>query len=201
LPIQPDGINRIEYFLNGKLVATVKTSPYNYHLDTTKLLNGSYNFTTKTYYANGQKKSVSQTIIVKNKFGWTQFKLRAQKLAWLIILLSLAVGAAVVAWIVHKRGGGSGYSGDSSYDSDVYAGPTDTIPPTPTSSGMVTNAYDSVQNSSSPDGLGQTSIPDVSDWKPMSRINGQTSPSPSTQANSPGYQPTTIVRPTDTSNL
>jgi hypothetical protein len=113
-PIQPDGINRIEYYLNGKLVATVKTPPYTYHLDTTKMLNGSYKLTTKTYYANGQTKSTSQTVIVKNPFGWTQFKLRTQKFAWLIILLIILIGAAIAAWIIHKRGNGpDNYYGDS----------------------------------------------------------------------------------------
>ncbi len=119
-PIQPDGINRIEYYLDGKLVATVKTAPYTYHLDTTKLLNGKYKLTMKTYYLNGQTKSVSQTIIVNNPFGWSQVKLRMQKFAWLIILLIILLGAAIAAWIIHKRG-----SGPENYYGDGQSGSND----------------------------------------------------------------------------
>ncbi|HEX8182999.1 MAG TPA: Ig-like domain-containing protein [Candidatus Saccharimonadales bacterium] len=112
LPVQPDGINRIEYYLGGKLVATVKTAPYKYRLDTANMLNGRYNLTTKTYYANGQFKSVSQTVIVDNPFGFTQFKLIMKKFAWLIILLLLLIAAAVAAWIMHRGGKWNGHDDD-----------------------------------------------------------------------------------------
>jgi hypothetical protein len=124
LPIQPDGVNRIEYYLDGKLVATVKTPPYKFHLDTTKLLNGSYHLTTKTFYLNGQTKSVSQTIVVKNAFGWEQLKLRLQKLAWLIILVTVLLIAAVIAWAVHGRTPGAG--GSDHYDFREYEDDTTT---------------------------------------------------------------------------
>ncbi|HEX8227264.1 MAG TPA: Ig-like domain-containing protein [Candidatus Saccharimonadales bacterium] len=117
LPIQPDGISKIEYYLSGKLVKTVTTAPYKYRLDTTKLLNGKYTLTTKTYYQNGQTKSVSQTIVVKNKFGWTQFTLMMKKFAWLIILLLLLLAAAIAAWIIHRR---NGSGGDEYYDDGTY---------------------------------------------------------------------------------
>jgi hypothetical protein len=124
LPIQPDGVNRIEYYLDDKLVATVKTPPYKYSLDTTALLNGTYRLTTKTYYNNGQTKQVSQTIVVKNAFGWTQLKLRLQKLAWLIILVTVLLIAAVTAWVLHNRGSGGG--GGKHYDFREYDDDTDT---------------------------------------------------------------------------
>lgn len=126
LPIQPDGISKIEYYLGGKLMATVKTPPYKYHLDTTKLLNGSYVLTTKTYYMNGQSKSVSQTIVVHNRFGLTQLMLRLKSLAWLIVLIVLAAGAGVAAWIIHRRGGGGDdYYDDGTYETDDNYDPSD----------------------------------------------------------------------------
>jgi hypothetical protein len=113
LPIQPDGVNRVEYFLDGKLMATVKTPPYTYHLDTRNLLNGTYTLMTKTYYENGQTKTASQKIIVKNPFGLTQIKLWLAKYAWLVILLLLVVGGVIAAWLIHRKGNGSAnYYGD-----------------------------------------------------------------------------------------
>jgi hypothetical protein len=115
LPIQPDGISRIEYYLNDKLVATVKTSPYTYHLDASKYLNGTYTMTTKTFYANGQSKSVSQKVVIKNPFGLTQAKLWVQKYILLVVLGLLLIGAAVAAWLIHRHGAGpTNYYGDSS---------------------------------------------------------------------------------------
>lgn len=113
--IQPDGVSKIEYSLNHKLVATVTQPPYRYHLDTTKLLNGTYIFTTKTYYQNGQTETSSQTLIVKNPFGPTQLKLLAGHYLWLILLL-LVIAAAIGAWLLYRkrRGGGSGFHPGSS---------------------------------------------------------------------------------------
>jgi len=132
-PIQSDGISKIEYYLNGKLQTTVKKSPYTYKLDTTKLLNGTYTMTTKTFYANGQFKSVSQTVIVKNKFGITQLKLRLQKLAWLIVLLIVLAGAALAAWLIHRNNDSDdGPSDDSTYEADTSYAPDDAPLVTPT---------------------------------------------------------------------
>jgi hypothetical protein len=123
LPVQPDGINKVEYFLDTKLLATTKTAPYTFTLDQSKYLNGTYTMTTKTYYSNGQTKSVSQKVIINNKFGWSQMKLWAQKYAWLILLILLVIGAAIAAWIIHRRGSGpDNYYGDGSTDTtDDYA--------------------------------------------------------------------------------
>lgn len=153
LPIEPDGVTKIEYYLGGKLKATVKTPPYTYKLDTTNMLNGKYVMTTKTYYQNGQSKSVNQTVIVNNKFGWNQFKLRMQKLAWLIILVLLLVGAGIAAWLIHRRGnGGDDFYDDGSYD-DLNTGYVDpqanVVPPSggpviggPSQNGTITNGTD-----------------------------------------------------------
>lgn len=133
LPVQPDGIDRIEYFLNGKLVATVKTSPYTYKLDTTKYLNGTYTMTTKTYYKNGQTKSVSQKLVVKNPFGWSQIRLWMQKYAWLLILFVLIIGVTVAIVIIRRKSKGpDNYYGNGSMDNggDYVVSGGDNVAPT-----------------------------------------------------------------------
>lgn len=115
-PILPDGVSQVDYFLDGKLLATETKSPFTYHLDTSKLLNGRYVLKTVTHYENGQTKTVSQTVVVNNKFGLTQFKLRLKKLLWLVILIVLLLIAAVAAWLTHRRRGGGGTGSGQSYD-------------------------------------------------------------------------------------
>lgn len=120
-PIQADGISKVEYYLDDKLMASVAASPYKYDLDTTKLLNGSYTLKTKTYYKNGQVRNVNQTVIVDNPFGLTQFVLLLKKYAGLILLLLLLIAAAVAVFIMRRRSSGGspppsdGNSGGGSY--------------------------------------------------------------------------------------
>ena len=122
LPVLPDGVSKVEYILDGKLAVTETKSPFVFRLDTTKLLNGNHTLVTKTFYSNGQIKLVSQTVIAKNKFGLTQLKLRLQKLAWLVILVALLAGAAIAAWLIHRRGSGGNPYDDGSYQTaDNYA--------------------------------------------------------------------------------
>lgn len=107
--IQPDGVSKIEYYLNNKLVKTVNIAPYKYRVDTSKLLNGKYKLTTKTYYSNGQTSSVSQTLIVHNAYGVQQLKLWLRKYIGLIVLLFVLVVGAVAVWVIrrghHDQGG------------------------------------------------------------------------------------------------
>lgn len=166
LPIQPDGINKIEYYLDNKLKATVKTPPYTYRLDTTKLLNGKYTLTKKTYYSNGQTKSDSQTIIVKNKFGMTQLRLRLQKMAWLIILLFLIAAAGIAAWVVHKRrgDGSDDYYDDGTYELDsVYGNGDDAPVVTPT-------ATEGVQPGSTPPAGPSPYQQRAASWQPPATV-------------------------------
>ena len=125
--IQPDGISKVEYYLDGKLVKTVAVSPYKYRLDTTKLLNGKYKLTTKTYYTNGQTDTVNQTVLVSNPFGWTQFRLSIQKYILVILLLILLIIGAVVVWIIRRNVTGGGNDGGYTGVDPEYVSP---VPPT-----------------------------------------------------------------------
>lgn len=114
--IKPDGISKIEYSLNDKLVKTVNIAPYKHRIDTTNMLNGSYKLTTKTYYSNGQTETVNQTLVVKNAFGLNQLKLRIQSMLGIIILLIVLLLAAVAVYILRRnRSGTSGYSDGGGY--------------------------------------------------------------------------------------
>lgn len=133
--IQPDGISKVEYYLDGKLVKTVTVAPYMYRLQTTELLNGKYKLTTKTYYTNGQTQTTTQTLLVNNPFSWTQFRLLVQKYILLIIFLIFIVIAAVVAVILRRNmGQGTGGSGYDELD-DTYISPPPSTTITPTMPG------------------------------------------------------------------
>lgn len=97
-PSDAGNVTKIEYYLNNKLVATVTHAPYAYSVDTKKLRNGSYTLATKTYYKNGQTTVKDTALIVKNPFGWTQFKLQVEHYALYGIIFILLVLAAVWWW-------------------------------------------------------------------------------------------------------
>lgn len=131
--IQPDGVNKIEYYLNGKLVATVKSPPYKYRLDTSKLLNGTYAFVTKTYYTNGQTNSVSQTVNVDNPFSMTQVRLWLAKYGMLLIL-PLILLIALVIYILRRRNPSQNnpWDGAEPYAADIPTYPSSPAPHQPT---------------------------------------------------------------------
>lgn len=130
ITLQPDGISKVEYYLDDELVRVMTVAPFKYRIDTANLLNGSYKLTTKTFYTNGQTDTVSQTIIISNPFGLAQIRLFIQKyLALIILLIFLIVGIIAVFIVKRKLSGGSG--GDDIYPSvdDQYVTPT--TPTTP----------------------------------------------------------------------
>jgi hypothetical protein len=62
--VQTEGVKKIEYYLDSKLVATETKAPYTYHVDTTKLSDGAHTLVSKTYYTNGYTKSTTQNLFV-----------------------------------------------------------------------------------------------------------------------------------------
>jgi hypothetical protein len=65
------GIEKVEYYLDKKLVATEKVAPYTYNMDTTKLRNGEYTVTVKTYFDNGTVDTRTDKLSVHNKVDLT----------------------------------------------------------------------------------------------------------------------------------
>jgi hypothetical protein len=85
-------IQKVQYYLNKKLLATVDIAPFSYRLDSRDILNGTYMFTTKTYYVSGKTSSTSQKLVINNPFSLTQFRLLIQGYFWLELS-----GVAVIA--------------------------------------------------------------------------------------------------------
>jgi hypothetical protein len=88
-------IKKVQYYLNKKLLATVSVAPYRYRLNTRDILNGTYTFTTKTYYVSGKITTTAQKLIIKNPYSFTQFRLQVlhysiQESIVLIILVTAA---------------------------------------------------------------------------------------------------------------
>lgn len=120
VPDSSDSVEKVEYYLGGKLIATVKEPPYTYSVKTDNMRNGKYQLTTKTYYEDGTIDTKNTSLTVKNPMSFKQVMLQVGGFAWLIILV--LVIAAVGVWYVFFRNRG----GDDYTDSDGYMfGPTD----------------------------------------------------------------------------
>ena len=100
-PTPSKKVSKVEYYLNKKLVATVESAPYNYSVDTTKLRNGNYTLTSKTYYKDGTTDTKNTALVVKNPFSMTQLGLQARHYAWLIIILAIII--VDVIWTLIRR--------------------------------------------------------------------------------------------------
>lgn len=133
--IQSDGISKVEYYLDGKLVKTVTVPPYKYRVDTTNLLNGNHKLTTKTYYTNGQTETANQILAVNNPFGLTQLRLLSVKYFWAVLLIILLLIGLVTALLMRSRGNGSAGSNGGGYSGvdPMYITPNPPAAPTPTS--------------------------------------------------------------------
>jgi hypothetical protein len=103
-------VSKVEYLLDGKLLATVRTYPYQYRLNTREILNGRYTFSTKTFYTSGKTKTTSEKIVIKNPASLTQVRLAVQKYALAEILAVIVVGALVTFFIKRNRGHRGGLS-------------------------------------------------------------------------------------------
>jgi hypothetical protein len=96
-------VTKIEYYLNDKKVATVTQAPYNYSVDTTNMRNGTYRLSTKTYYQDGTIASKNTSVIVKNPFGWNQFRLQARHYFAYVVVIILLIGFGTW-YLIQRRG-------------------------------------------------------------------------------------------------
>lgn len=120
VPDSSESVEKVEYYLSGKLIATIKEPPYTYNVETDNLRNGKYQLTTKTYYEDGTVDTKNTTLEVKNPMTFKQVMLQIGSFAWLIVLVLII--AAVGVWFVFFRN-----RGDGDYtDTDGYMfGPSD----------------------------------------------------------------------------
>lgn len=100
-------ILKVQYYLNNKLKATITTAPFTYHLNTKKILNGTYTLETKTIYTSGKSVTTSQKIVIKNPASLTQLLLTVEHYAVqeIIGLIVLIIIFAVVRKLVKSRRG------------------------------------------------------------------------------------------------
>ena len=127
---------KVDYILDGKLLASVTKAPYSYTVDSRHLRNGTYTLVVKTTYSDGTTKSSSQKIIIKNPYSWTQLSLDAKHYAWISVpsgvLLLAGLGIAVAfllrrrKWAFGMAGAGNGLGGYE--DPDLHAVVSDTVP-------------------------------------------------------------------------
>jgi chitodextrinase len=126
VPNGSESVEKVEYYLNGKLIATIKEPPFSYSVDTKNLKNGTYQLTTKTYYEDGTVDTKNANLVVKNPMSFQQLMLQLGGLVWVIVLVLIIAGVAV--WYVFFRNGGGG---DGYDDTDGYMfGPTGMSGPT-----------------------------------------------------------------------
>lgn len=97
-------VDKVEYYLSNKLVASATQSPYRYLIDTTKLRNGSYVLTAKTYYRNGIVNSIDFTLGVKSPFGITQFGLQLRHYTWAVSIAAVIIVEIVWAFVARRQG-------------------------------------------------------------------------------------------------
>lgn len=98
--VQTQGVKKIEYYLNGKLVDTETKPPYKYNVDTTKLKNGTYQLVSKTYYTNGTTKQATQHLVVNNAFQRSSL--------WIYLLVVSIIILVIVGLTLFGPPGGIG---------------------------------------------------------------------------------------------
>jgi hypothetical protein len=88
-----DPVVRVVYHLNSRLIDTDTKSPFQYHLNTTNYLNGTYDLTTVVYYQSGKVSTMVQKLIIANPFSLKQLGL-------MTINYSLPIGLAFVVLLI-----------------------------------------------------------------------------------------------------
>jgi hypothetical protein len=101
--IQSDGVKKVQYYLNKKLVYTSTAAPYAYNLNTPDLRNGKYTLTKETYYTSGKTSLDSYNVAVKNPFSFKQFLLDCQQYAWLIIVICVLLIILISYWMLRSH--------------------------------------------------------------------------------------------------
>lgn len=108
-------IKKVEYYLNGKKIATITQPPFSYSVNTKQLRNGTYSLKTITYYENGKTETSTVALKVNNPMNATQILLQLKHYAWLFILLFLIIAGAI--WYMFFR---NKNAGDDGYGDDGY---------------------------------------------------------------------------------
>jgi hypothetical protein len=96
-----DEVIKVAYYLNSQLLGVETKTPFQYHLNTTNYVNGTYALKTVTYYASGKVTSSSQKLIITNPFSLKQFGLVALSNSLPIgLILVIVLGCGVLYYWV-----------------------------------------------------------------------------------------------------
>ncbi len=116
VPDSSQSVTKVEYYLNGKLIATIKEPPYSYSVNTKNMKNGTYKLTTRTYYEDGTVDTKDASLVVKNPMSFKQIMLQLGGLVWVIVLvLIIAVAGVWFVFFRNRNSGGDDYGGDDGY--------------------------------------------------------------------------------------
>jgi hypothetical protein len=117
-------VQKVEYYVDGKLIATITTPPYSYSVDTTKYLNGKHTVTTKTHYKDGSIDSSDASLVVKNPFGLKQIWLLVRHYSWILIIVAVVIAGLI--WM-KRRGKRVPKTDPYGNDTSVDFGPAKSI--------------------------------------------------------------------------
>lgn len=116
VPDSSQSVTKVEYYLNGKLIASIKEPPYSYSVNTKNMKNGTYKLTTRTYYEDGTVDTKDASLVVKNPMSFKQIMLQLGGLIWVILLvLIMAVAGVWYFFFRNRNSGGDDYDGDDGY--------------------------------------------------------------------------------------
>ena len=62
-----ESITKVEYYVDGTLISTQKSSPFTYKFDTGTMRNGEYTMAIKTYFSGGTVDTRTEKLLVKNQ--------------------------------------------------------------------------------------------------------------------------------------
>jgi hypothetical protein len=98
-------ITQVDYYLNGKKVATRTKAPWGYIVDSKKLADGTYKLTITTTYTTGSPKTVNQMLKVHNTADLLPYTLGAG--------LVLLAGIGLFVWMMLRKRREDGAEGSS----------------------------------------------------------------------------------------
>lgn len=118
-------IEKVEYYRGEEILQTDSEAPY--VMDTTKLKDGSYTITERTYFEDGSTAETTRTIEIANVSQKTATDNNSGSLLWLALIPILLVGGLAVAFAIRRRGSTAAYTAP---DTVTYA-PHDYSPGVP----------------------------------------------------------------------
>jgi len=113
---QPGGVQKVEYYLNGKLINTAKVAPYSYSFDTEAMRNGIYTMGIKTYLAGGTVSTKTDKLLVSNPVNMAYVGRHYLLNILGVLALFGVLGALIVKLVLPRRRSHNDTPGDADHD-------------------------------------------------------------------------------------